>query len=500
MSVLKEFAALLRGRQPGRVEGLHNGRPLLAISYASPGECEVEGLRVEALWGSQPHLRTVVDFVARSVAPLGLHTFERNSEGDPSRARDSKLAELLDDPNPEQTGPELIFSLAHDIALYDDAFLFLAQADTGRWQARVIPPSWVTVEVSNRTTVTGYIVNGVRVPLQYIVRFPGHTPGDPTKSTSPVDTLRLQLSSEHQSQKYRRDLFKRGGRLGGVISRPAGAPTWEDAGRAQFDAMWSAFQEGGSRAGGTPILEDGMTYSTPQLTASSEQSLEFSRASLETVAQLYGIHPANVGVPGSSGWSSKELRKSLLSDSLAWLIKRIESRFTSKVMPVIGEDAGRYAEFNVEGRLRGDFTEQAASIRSSVGAPFLTIDEARALQNRPPLPDGAGAQVVKPLNLSYEGDSHRDAGDDIAQQDGVANAQKAADAVIARAGARMEQVARSAKGGGRTEWFDEARWLRETSDDFVRAGVIVQDERVASIVSTLFARADASLTEGAITT
>jgi hypothetical protein len=32
------------------------------------------------MWATQPHLRTVVSFVARNIAQLGLHSFERLGE------------------------------------------------------------------------------------------------------------------------------------------------------------------------------------------------------------------------------------------------------------------------------------------------------------------------------------------------------------------------------------------------------------------------------------
>ena len=40
------------------------------------------------LWREQPHVRTVIDFLARGVSQLGLHAFERQPDGDRARVHE----------------------------------------------------------------------------------------------------------------------------------------------------------------------------------------------------------------------------------------------------------------------------------------------------------------------------------------------------------------------------------------------------------------------------
>ncbi|AZZ80793.1 hypothetical protein C5O27_06700 [Gordonia alkanivorans] len=60
---------------------------------------------------AEPHLRTVVDFLVRNVAQLGLHVFRRDGDGGRERVRGSKLAELLAQPNPSMTINELVYAI-----------------------------------------------------------------------------------------------------------------------------------------------------------------------------------------------------------------------------------------------------------------------------------------------------------------------------------------------------------------------------------------------------
>lgn len=474
MNVLERFWRAVAGGQSLTMTDYRDGQQIRLSNYHRPAECveSVGGWTVEQLWRTQPHLRTVVDFIAQQVASLGVHVYERVSDNDRQRVHDGPLVELLEDPNPVQTGPEFLYSLVHEIALYDDAYVLLAPDRAGRIQAKVIPTPWITVETGPMQNITGYIVNGVRLDVATVVRFPGWTPGDPAASTSPVETLRTILDSEQAMHARRRDLLTKGPRVGGVIERPKDAPMWTDAGRRTFDETWAAFQPGGERAGDAVILEDGMRYVPPGFNADESAYKDGSVLSLSTVAQVYHIHPSIFGVPGAVGYAGvREVRRALIGDSLAWQIKRIESRLTKVLGARLGEQPGRYAEFNVEAKLRGSFEEQAVIKRQAVGTPYLTVNEARAMENRPAI-DG-GDELIRPLNVTVEGESHRSPEDDAAQRDGMK--QKLIEGFLAR----RDEVLATKRGAGVE--IDFARWVNELAKDAATAGVVMSPEELVAV-------------------
>lgn len=242
--------------------------------------------------------------------------------------------------------------------------------------------------------------------------------------------------------------------------------------RRTFDETWAAFQPGGERAGDAVLLEDGMTYSPVAFDADASGYRDGATLSLTTVAQVFHIHPSILGVSGSVGYQGvREIRRALIGDSLAWMLKRIESRM-AVVMRRIGEPGERYAEFNVEAKLRGSFEEQAVILRQSVGSPYMTVNEARAMFNRPSI-DG-GDELVQPLNMTVAGGSNRTPDDDAAQQDGM----KAR--VIAEFVARRDQVLASKRGAGDYS-FDWGRWNAELLEAAALAGVELSADEVALI-------------------
>lgn len=57
----------------------------------------------DKLWRTQPAVRTVVTFLARNIAQLGLPLYQRESDTERKRLQDHPLATLLRRPNPWTT-------------------------------------------------------------------------------------------------------------------------------------------------------------------------------------------------------------------------------------------------------------------------------------------------------------------------------------------------------------------------------------------------------------
>ena len=92
----------------------------------------------------------------------------------------------------------------------------------------------------------------------------------------------------------------------------------------------------------------------------------------------------------------------LYGETLGPIIRQIEDRLNAFLLPMLGIDDGRvYVEFNVDARLRGSQEEQAAVAAAAVGAPYMTINEYRALQNLPAVEGGDA--LVQPLNVTQNG-------------------------------------------------------------------------------------------------
>lgn len=369
---------------------------------------------VERLWREQPHLRTVVGFIARNIAQLGWHAYQRDNEDGRNRLRDAPIARLLQTPNAQDTAYDLVYATVASMCLYDESYWFIGQDKSpSGWAIRHIPSPWVIGTIGESAfTVEAYkiAVPGSRkyleVPSDEMVMFHGWNPLDPKLGTSPVIALKTILAEQIHAQIYRDQMWKRGGRVGNWIYRPPDAPEWSGDARERWIKSYRNAYTGdqGKRAGGEPLFEDGMELRSNRFSAKDEQYIEGNKLSLETCAQVYFINPTMVGVLDNANYSNvREFRRALYGDTLGPVIAQLEQRINRAVVPKLA-DPDVYVEFNLQAKLAGSFEEQAGVLQTSIGAPWLTVNEGRARQNLPAV-DG-GDDLIRPLNVTQNGDQN----------------------------------------------------------------------------------------------
>lgn len=368
----------------------------------------IQGMTADEIWRSQPAVRTVVGFTARNIARLGLHTFVR--EGDErKRTRTDPVAQLLAQPNPQQTTFELFNALISDYALSDNAYL-VCIPDTKRpsgWILRNVPSRWVSVSRATPWEVLEYKVmipgrpQPELIPAEFVLHFHGWNPADVRGGVSPLESLKDTMAEQVSARKYRKQVWDSSARAGAVITRPQGTQ-WSDEARERFiQHLKSAFAKDGSRAGSALVLEDGMTINKFRFSAHEEQFVEAARLSLETVAMVYFINPTMIGQLDNANYSNmKEFRKALYGETLGAPIEMIQERLNTFLVPKVTA-ADVFVEWNVEAQMRGSFEEQAAVLSTSTGAPWLTRNEVRAMQNRPAIE--GGDELIVPLNVLVGG-------------------------------------------------------------------------------------------------
>lgn len=443
-------------------------RPLINVTFTQDDVAFVLGQSPAELYKTQPHLRTVISFMGDNVGQVGLQLFSRVSDVNRVRVTDDPLITLLNHPNPDMTQFELLRQLVSDIALYDSAYwIVMPDADSASgWIIRPIPPAWVTMKLEgNAFSPQMYKIqptygNAVDIPASDMLVFHGWSPEDPTSGVSPISALKDVMAEQIQAWSYRTQMWKRGGRIGMYLARPKDAPKWDDTARERFARDWKQFQDNGAKAGSSPLLEDGMRMERVGFSAREDEFLEVTKLSLQTVAQVYHVNPVMVGVLDNANFSNtREFRKMLYSETLGPVMQMIQDRLNSFLVPKISKAEHSYLEFNIRSKLAGDFEEQASVLSTSVGAPWMTVNEARGLQNYPAIE--GGDSLIVPLNVIKGGQS--------SPQDGGEPLPAVVDDVVKRWMSRLKRSVNSRKAAG--ENIDWGRWERELQADLVASGI-----------------------------
>ncbi|CAM3039032.1 phage portal protein [Skermania piniformis] len=361
------------------------------------------------IWRSQPAVRTVTSFLGRNIAQLGLHTFARRSDTERERLTDHPLAVLLGRPNGWTTTYRALDALVQDYAIFDVAYWQKLAAADGRLALVRLPPPMVTPKGENWLYPEKFELAGSKgkkeIPADQVVFFRGYNPMSNATGVSPLESLRVILAEEYEASRMRESVLRNGARLSGYLERPRDAKDWSGKARERFRESWrSQYSGGGPQAGGTPILEDGMTFRPVAQTAKDLQYVEGRKLTREEVASAYFIPPPMVGILDHATFSNiTEQHKMLYQDTLGPWLTMIAQEIALQLIPDLDAAAvDLYVEFNLAEKMRGNFEERADSTVKAVGSPWMTVNEARALDNRPPL-DG-GDELVRPLNVTQNGD------------------------------------------------------------------------------------------------
>ena len=198
---------------------------------------DLSGVSAAKLFKTQPHLRTVVTFLARNIAHLGVHSYVKQSDGGRLRDTSSPVGGFLSGAkaNESMTLYQLIYALVVDKALYDRAYWWPVVNQNGNWEVYRLPPSWVQTKSDNFGKVSHEVSfesdKKLTLDSSRVVYFGGYHPTDPGGCSATIVSLKEVLAEQIQASKYRQQLWARGGKVSAVLQRPVDAPRWTDSQR-----------------------------------------------------------------------------------------------------------------------------------------------------------------------------------------------------------------------------------------------------------------------------
>lgn len=217
-----------------------------------------------------------------------------------------------------------------------------------------------------------------------------------------------------------------------------------------------------------------MTLSRVDFSAHEMEFIEGARLALNTVASVYHINPTMIGLLDNANYSNvREFRRMLYGDTLGPTLAMIEDRLNTFLVPRLDPRADVYVEFNIEEKLQGNFEEQTKALQSSVGRPWMTANEARALRNMPAIE--GGDDLVTPLNVLVGGQASPTDSAPPTEEESTAPeltvvrsepevAAAALEGVVSGFIDRQSAAVKAAAGAGAPLW-DGERWNRELVED-----------------------------------
>lgn len=206
---------------------------------------------------------------------------------------------------------------------------------------------------------------------------------------SPVMMAREAIGLALSAEQHLSGFFKNAGRPSGVILRPTSLGKGEEGATTMRKIIGSWFEtHSGKSAGGTAILDEGMTYQPIASSNTDAQFLENRLEQIREIARAFNVPPALLYETSRATWSNfEQSHRDFLTGTLRPWISRWQAAY-ERVLLMPEERARLYIEATPDDMLSVEFAARATAFSQYVAMRALTPNEVRAALNRPPLPGG----------------------------------------------------------------------------------------------------------------
>lgn len=328
-----------------------------------------------------------VELIAGTCAALPLKTYRVGT-------RERVRLELLANPHPELTDFEMWELVYAHLLLWGNAYLRKMRDGSGRvrelWP---IEPGRVRVDVIDPTGANpgGKVFaildkNGVYQPYTNIEIL--HIPGlgyDGRVGLSRIQLAHQALGTGVAAEEYAGRFFGSGSMPAGILS------TDQELEEIQADALKARWRErvaGLGHAHEIAVLDAGAKFQALAIPAKDAQLLETQEWSVTQIARLFGLPPHAIGdVEKSTSWGTgiEQQKIGMVQFTLQpSYLTRVEKRITRDLTAPFG----LFAEYAVEGLLRGDSQTRAEFYDKGIKAGWLSRNSVAQKENEESVPGG----------------------------------------------------------------------------------------------------------------
>ena len=203
-------------------------------------------------------------------------------------------------------------------------------------------------------------------------------PGAPF-GLSPIQNAKQTIAGGLSAERFGTDFFTGGGTPNAILYSDS------ELTQEQAQGIKSAFVSSTAGNREPAVMGAGLRYERISVSPDEAQFLDQQRFTVEQIARIYGIFPEMIGgaTSGSSvTYANREQRAAdFLTFGLMPYLVALEDGLSGLV------PGPNRVKFNVDGVLRSDLKTRYEAHAIGIDSGFLTVDEVRQLEDRPPLPE-----------------------------------------------------------------------------------------------------------------
>lgn len=364
-------------------------------SVSGQSVTETSAMRVAAVY-------SCISLIAGTLATLPLHVYER-LDNQRRRRDDHPVSILFRAPNRNQTRVDFLQQMQAALLLRGNAYAWVQwePGQRGNLPLAMWPlhPDLVTVE------------QGSDMTLRYTIR---RRPSDDPQVVAAEDIFHVRgLSSNgymgrsvladardvigiaQATQESAGTFWANGGGPDVVLKHPG---RLSDKAKDSIESHWLASYGGQSAQRRAAVIEEGMDVMPLSLTKRDAQFLETRQFQRGEICGMFQVPPHMIGdTEKSTSWGTGIEQQQI--GFIQYTMRRWLVTWEQAIWQQFIEAEGRYyAEFNVDGLLRGDYKSRMDAYQVAITNGTLSVDEARAKENMPPVP--GGNVHWRPLNMA----------------------------------------------------------------------------------------------------
>ena len=337
-----------------------------------------------------------VRVLSETISSLPVHVYRRNSDGSKTIERTHYLYPVLHrEPFPGMTSMQFRETMTAWVCLYGNAYArILRNGKSGVVALQPWHPDLVRVTagpVYRIATSEG----SLELKATDVLHLKGLTiSADGLQAASPITQAREQLGLALAMDKHGSRFFGNSARPGGVLEHPAHI---SKEASEELKKSWNTMYQGTDNAYKTAVLQEGMTFKPLSVSNDDAQWLDARKFSVTDIARIFRVPPHMIGDLERATFSNVEQQSIdfVVHTIRPWLV-RWEQEILRCLFPPEEQDKF-FAEFVVDGLLRGDIASRYAAYAVGRNWGWLSANDVRGLENQNPVE--GGDIYLQPLNM-----------------------------------------------------------------------------------------------------
>lgn len=351
-----------------------------------------------------------INKIATAVSSVEPQLFQKVKRGKTNKVEDSDLLDLLDNPNPVQSGKEFMRHLASYHQLAGNAYVWgngldpMASKGKPPTELQLLNPG--TVEVVKGPTILPLAYRYKPEPTKDATVYPveqvtGRCAVMQLKTFHPLSHLygisalnpaALSVDIHTSGQQWNKSLIERGARPSGAISVENDDGTPGNITDDQYNRIKGMLDEqftGPDNTGRPLILEGGLKWQEMSINPKDMEFLNGKHSVARDIALAFGVPPQLLGIPGDSTYSNySEAKLAFWTETVLPLLALYLEGFNRWLVPLYGKDQFLWYDEEMIPALEPLRKDKAERINA---AGYMTINEKRRAMG---LDDEEGGDVL----------------------------------------------------------------------------------------------------------